>query len=364
LENYLRDLMTNDRSPLDGGARTGGIELRSYLLDEPVDRTDTRRHFKALGLLSRIQKVSMRALRKRFRRKLLHAAASGVLGLIVLGRDAQADTIYYTGAEVTYTAPTTGVYQITAYGAQGGSSIDGGGIGGLGAEFGGTFTLTAGEVLSIVVGGQGLTGGEDGGGGGGSFVVAPGNTALLVAGGGGGGGGDGGGGAVNGGAGLLGTSGGTGLYSSNVSLNNGGTGGNGGGGNGSGATGGGGFFTDGGAGSQGSYTGGKSFLNGAAGAGVYGGFGGGGGGSAFSNYTGGGGGGFSGGGGGGYVGAGGGGGSFNSGLNQFGLAGFQSGNGEVTIIAPASVPEPSSLALLGISLAVGAGFAARRRFSS
>ena len=74
--------------------------------------------------------------------------------------------------------PTTGSYQILAFGAQGGNAA-----GGLGAEIGGDFTLTAGESLQIAVGGIG------GGGGGGSFVISPGNAPLVIAGGGGGGGG-------------------------------------------------------------------------------------------------------------------------------------------------------------------------------
>jgi hypothetical protein len=66
------------------------------------------------------------------------------------------------------------VGRILAFGAQGGNGGRGG-VGGLGAEIGGDFSLTAGEVLQIAVGG---TGGSDSyeshdGGGGGSFVVGP-----------------------------------------------------------------------------------------------------------------------------------------------------------------------------------------------
>src|SRR5271165_4922085 len=74
---------------------------------------------------------------------------------------------YYTGAEQTQTflAPTTGVYDITAYGAEGGGIY-----GGLGAEIGGAVTLSAGTTLTILVGGGGADGGGilGGGGGGGS----------------------------------------------------------------------------------------------------------------------------------------------------------------------------------------------------
>ena len=106
----------------------------------------------------------------------------------------------YSGSLVDFTIPTTDTYQIIAYGAQGGSGVGcinicnspiiPVGPGGRGAEIGGDFLLTAGEVLQIAVGGTGGTpttlGG--GGGGGGSFVVGPGNMPLVVAGGGGGGG--------------------------------------------------------------------------------------------------------------------------------------------------------------------------------
>jgi hypothetical protein len=90
------------------------------------------------------------------------------------------------------TIPTTDTYQILAFGAQGGSGAFAGGVGagGRGAEIGGDFNLTAGEILQIVVGGAGGTaaGNGAGGGGGGSFVVGAGNTPLVIAGGGGGGG--------------------------------------------------------------------------------------------------------------------------------------------------------------------------------
>ena len=84
--------------------------------------------------------------------------------------------------------PTDGVYQIIAYGAQGGDGFNFfGTVGGLGAERGGDFTLTAGQTLDIAVGGGG--GDYSGiGSGGGSFVTWSG-SALVIAGGGGGNGG-------------------------------------------------------------------------------------------------------------------------------------------------------------------------------
>lgn len=56
--------------------------------------------------------------------------------------------------------------------------------GGLGAEAGGDFFLTAGTTLTLLVGGKP----PEGGGGGGSFVFGSGATTLVAAGGGGGGG--------------------------------------------------------------------------------------------------------------------------------------------------------------------------------
>ena len=83
----------------------------------------------------------------------------------------------------TWTVPYSGNYIITAKGAQGGTS------GGLGATMSGEFTLVGGEVLYILVGQQGVSGGTGpDGGGGGSFVVrTPYNTLasiLVIAGGG------------------------------------------------------------------------------------------------------------------------------------------------------------------------------------
>ncbi|WKZ75787.1 MAG: HYR domain-containing protein [Vicingaceae bacterium] len=254
-------------------------------------------------------------------------------------------TFNYTGSTQTFTVPV-GITSITietrgAQGAQGN-----GGAGGFGARMIGDFTVTPGQILTVVVGGMGTTSQNAGGGGGGSGVIN-GNTPLCIAGG-------GGGGAINeiGQPGLTTTSGGN-------SSGLGGTAGNGGqkgyqSGD-CGWAGGGGGFTGDGYGGDGSWDGGslpgtlsgpasgKSHANGGAG-GI-------GGGCQFSNtgaggygcggggrgeYGGGGGGGYSGGGGGQYVSGtnqkgGGGGGSFNSGTNQSNTAGYQSGNGQVII---------------------------------
>ena len=105
---------------------------------------------------------------------------------------ARAAVYDYTGGLQTYTAPVTGTYDITAWGAQGGDFQTGcrasGGCllynaGGLGAKIGGDVSLKAGETLTLLVGGQGK---RHGGGGGSFVVVTASNMALVVAGGGGG----------------------------------------------------------------------------------------------------------------------------------------------------------------------------------
>ena len=78
-----------------------------------------------------------------------------------------ATTFASTGSIVTYTVPATGVYDMVAYGAQGGAGANVV-AGGLGAKVGGDVMLTAGEVLQIAVGGAGQTGTSSAGGGGGA----------------------------------------------------------------------------------------------------------------------------------------------------------------------------------------------------
>ena len=219
-----------------------------------------------------------------------------------------------------------GTYQILAFGAQGGNGIwvptGVFGAGGRGAEIGGDFILTGGEMLQIAVGGAGSNNSFGGGGGGGSFVVGPGNMPLVIAGGGGGGG-------ATGGTGFAGQGG---LSGPDGGGRNGGTGGNGGSSQPGvlGGGGGGGFFSAGGNAFLGG-TGGGAFPD-LAGGSVGGGFGGGG-----AARGGGGGGGYSGGSGGsgGLAGAGpgGGGGSFDAGTDQVLVADMQTGNGEVVITA-------------------------------
>jgi hypothetical protein len=91
-----------------------------------------------------------------------------------------------------FTICHAGTYEITAYGANGGSGSTAGG-GGKGANAKGTFTLTNGQKLTIVVGQPGAWNGQSGGsyaggGGGGSFVFSgtsiSTNSVLVAAGGG------------------------------------------------------------------------------------------------------------------------------------------------------------------------------------
>ena len=86
--------------------------------------------------------------------------------------------------------PYTGDYQIEAVGAAGG--YDAGLLSaqyrGRGAKMIGTFSLSKGEIIQILVGQEGGINNYDfgSGGGGGTFVVRGSNTSLIIAGGGGG----------------------------------------------------------------------------------------------------------------------------------------------------------------------------------
>ncbi len=269
---------------------------------------------------------------------LIKTIAIGIAGFCGISANAQTTTFNYTGSMQTYTVPVgVTLIHVDAQGAQGGSiTIACAATGGLGARMQGDVTVTPGEVLQILVGGQGQTQGEDGGGGGGSFVVRTGNVPLVVAG--------GGGGATNNIQICTGLRNGvdasittSGTASAN-GLVAGGTGGNGGGANVGSGCGGGGFYTD------GAYAAnmngrGRAFVNGGAGGtgqnNNHGGYGGGGCGW-YNGGNGGGGGGYSGGGTDGnypstYFGGGGGGGSYNIGTNQVNTAGYKTGNGLVVI---------------------------------
>lgn len=249
-----------------------------------------------------------------------------------------------------WTVPSTASYRITAYGARGGNASSGATLGGAGAKAMGDFTLTQGDVISILVG---QTGGDNtassgsAGGGGGTFIVTSSNSALIVAG--------GGGGAAF--SGSTGTS--TGVDGNNINAGTagrdgviaGGTGGAGGAtpsGAWSGSSGGG-FNSAGGNGTN-SSTGGASFLSGGGGGnrgnsyGSVGGFGGGGG----ATWGAAGGGGYSGGGadysdGNWIQQGGGGGGSYVSGTNTSMLAGQNSGAGYVTIQILVGAPDAPTI---------------------
>ena len=263
-------------------------------------------------------------------------------------------TFNYTGVMQDVVIPS-GVSTMTveAFGGQGFSATGGAHTGGLGARMRGTFSVTSGDQIIVLVGGRGMSpSGADGGGGGGTFVVKvnPSSTDVITAGPysglhvtplviAGGGGGTRTGAAVNGNPGVTtntattgsgGSSSGGGAVSSSTPGNGGIVSSS------SWGSAGGGFRTAGA--NDGSFgTGGSSFLAGGAGgigacssgSGVYGGFGGGG--SGGGCRGGGGGGGYTGGDGGWIAG---GGGSFNSGTSQSNTSGARSGDGLVTITWP------------------------------
>lgn len=85
-----------------------------------------------------------------------------------------------------WNAPFTGIYRISAHGAQGGENSNY--VYGLGATISGEFSLNAGENISILVGQKpDMSAQYAKGGGGGSFVWQTNNSMLLIAAGGGGG---------------------------------------------------------------------------------------------------------------------------------------------------------------------------------
>ncbi len=89
-----------------------------------------------------------------------------------------------SGGIESWTAPSTGLYQITAAGAPG---VGDNKVRGSGAIVRATVTLSKGSVYRILIGQAGSNGsGGSGGGGGGTFLVDASNNPILVAGGGGG----------------------------------------------------------------------------------------------------------------------------------------------------------------------------------
>jgi gliding motility-associated-like protein len=145
-------------------------------------------------------------------------------------------TFNYTAGVQTFTAPVTGNYTVTLFGAQGGNGLNT--TGGLGGQATGSLALTAGQSISVYVGGKGgnaggvmgwngggqggldVGAGQHAGSGGGATDIRVGGNALanrvIVAGGGAGGGRDG----------VTGVGGGSsGTTSANYSSGYGGTGG-------------------------------------------------------------------------------------------------------------------------------------------
>ena len=111
------------------------------------------------------------------------------LGSHYTGQDHDGQVTLSSGIQ-QWTVPHTGVYRIGAIGAAGGygTKSNNGQYRGRGARMIGTFSLTRGEILRILVGQEGGINRADyaAGGGGGTFVVRGSNTLLIVAGGGGG----------------------------------------------------------------------------------------------------------------------------------------------------------------------------------
>lgn len=119
------------------------------------------------------------------------ALASGLAALAVATPASASTTFNFTGTAQTYVVPVSGTYSLLAQGAAGGSWRSALEInpGGLGAMVGGQFNLTAGDTLTIIVGGVGgeaVASSHGSGGGGGTFIFGTGLSPLLIAGGGGG----------------------------------------------------------------------------------------------------------------------------------------------------------------------------------
>ncbi len=97
----------------------------------------------------------------------------------------------FSGTGEAYAIPYTGLYILTAAGAQGGNQNSGTYTGGLGGKISGSFWLREGDVLTVDVGGQngygsGGLGTGYGNGGGRTVITSKEQGALLIAGGGGG----------------------------------------------------------------------------------------------------------------------------------------------------------------------------------
>ena len=127
--------------------------------------------------------------------KKIYTITFGFLVSVQLLTAQTTQTFNYTGSQQTFTIPAcVSSIVINASGAQGGTATYGPPpAGGLGANIIGTFAVTPGQVLNIMVGQMGINGSGgcgnlNGGGGGGSFVWDAANSInpLIAAGGGGG----------------------------------------------------------------------------------------------------------------------------------------------------------------------------------
>jgi len=147
-------------------------------------------------------------------RKALLLAGASVFAILVSAAAVKAET----PGQYDFLVPANGKYEVIAFGASGGSTQSPGAVVGLGAEVEGELFLTAGQHLTLFVGGMGANGVSTGaaeyggGGGGGSFIfLGSGTSDLLVAAGGGGAGFFG-----SGGPGLAGQAGGDGIGVSRI----------------------------------------------------------------------------------------------------------------------------------------------------
>ena len=107
------------------------------------------------------------------------------------GIDSTVKEFAYSGSIKSYTIPSTGFYELEAYGAQGGQDIASGKRGGSGGKVSARFYLRKGDVLTIQVGGSGGYGGGGSadayGKGGGATTIRSANEGILIVAGGGGG---------------------------------------------------------------------------------------------------------------------------------------------------------------------------------
>ena len=87
----------------------------------------------------------------------VRTALVGLAAVALSATHASAQVFGFSGTIFSWIAPTTSTYLITARGAQGGHGTTSGSVyvGGRGATVGASFSLTAGTVLSLAVGGTG-----------------------------------------------------------------------------------------------------------------------------------------------------------------------------------------------------------------